>query len=228
MDLQCSLQLEMPAACQKSLVKCPLPTEDALNSFISLHLFAETMHPHKYSSCLINLGLVVTDICACVSTADLVEDDGGSLERHAMSLSSALQGLENWRTQLPSELMLSRGTEMLNFECDMALPSWRQRQVVVGTPLSQRIHADPASFHPSASCAFNDHSTRLSLPVCGAAYLQRIPPLNSDCRHRLRGLLYVRHSLWLVRGPAAALERIGDHHGSCFCLPAEFHDSPST
>jgi hypothetical protein len=131
LDLQCSLQLEMPAASQKSLIKCHFPAEDALANYLSPDHREEGLNPCKYSICLVKLAVIVTDIGACVSTADLVEDDEASLETHALNLSSALQGLEDWRVQLPSGLLLSRNTEMLDFERDLSLPPWLQRQMVL-------------------------------------------------------------------------------------------------
>ncbi|RMZ86667.1 hypothetical protein DV736_g6104, partial [Chaetothyriales sp. CBS 134916] len=142
LDLQCSLQLDMPAASQKSLVKCPFPTEDALARYVSSPNHRnEGMSACTYSTRLVNLAVIVADIGACVSTADLVDDDGSgpaALEHDALNLSSALQTLEAWRTQLPPELRLSRGasggpgnTEMLDFGRDLALPAWLQRQAVL-------------------------------------------------------------------------------------------------
>jgi hypothetical protein len=142
LDLQCSLQLDMPAAGQKSLVKCPFPAEDALARYVSSPSHREEgMNASTYSTRLVNLAVIVTDIGACVSTADLVDDDDGNspaaLEHHALNLSSALQNLEVWRDQLPSELLLSQcgngsgNTEMLDFDRDLALPAWLQRQTVL-------------------------------------------------------------------------------------------------
>lgn len=139
LDLQCSLQLDMPPASQKSLVKCPFPTEDALARYVSSPR-EDGMSVYAYSTHLVNLAVIVTDIGACVSTADLVDDDGKSpatLENHALNLSSALQNLEVWRDQLPSELLLSRcengpgNSEMLDFDRALTLPNWLQRQAVI-------------------------------------------------------------------------------------------------
>lgn len=131
LDLQCSLQLEMPAASQKSLIKCHIPSEDALVKYLCPGHHKEGVNPCRYYIFLVKLAVVVTDICECVSTADLVEDDGASLENHALSLSSALQSLEDWRAQLPPELLLSRNNEILIFERNLSLPTWLQRQMVL-------------------------------------------------------------------------------------------------
>ncbi|KZF20159.1 hypothetical protein L228DRAFT_270253 [Xylona heveae TC161] len=144
LDLQCSLQLDMPAATQKSLVKCPFPAEDALASYLSSPSHREGgITAYTYSTRLVNLAVIVADIGACVSTADLVDDDDGggnspaTLEHHALKLSSALQKLEVWRHQLPSELLLSQcgngsgNTEMLDFDRDLFQPAWLQRQTVL-------------------------------------------------------------------------------------------------
>ena len=141
LDLQCSLQLDMPAASQKSLVKCPFPAEDVLARYVSTPSHREEgVNAYTYSVRLVNLAVVVTDIGACVSTADLVDNYGNSLatlEHHALDLSSAVQNLEVWRDQLPSELLLSRhgddsgNPQMLDFDRDLALPAWLQRQKVL-------------------------------------------------------------------------------------------------
>ncbi|KAJ5715305.1 uncharacterized protein N7483_012486 [Penicillium malachiteum] len=141
LDLQCSLQLDMPTASQESLVKCPLPTEDALNRYISCpgHL-EESVSPYIYTTCLMNLALIVADIAACFLAADLDEDDTGSpaaLEQHALKLSSTLQRLEIWHDHLPSEVRLAQGgrgfvdPEVLDFVPDPSLPVWLQRQRVL-------------------------------------------------------------------------------------------------
>ncbi|KAI9705157.1 MAG: hypothetical protein M1820_005304 [Bogoriella megaspora] len=139
LDIQCSLQLDMPAASQKSLIKCPFPTEDALARFVSSpHHREEGMNAYAYSTRMANLAVIVTDINACVSTSDLVDDHGSSpaaLEQHALNLSSALQNFRVWREQLPSELRLSdddsSNTEMLDFDRDLTLPAWLLRQRVL-------------------------------------------------------------------------------------------------
>ncbi|OKL62348.1 hypothetical protein UA08_02592 [Talaromyces atroroseus] len=140
LDFQCSLQLDLPAACQKSLVKCPFPAEEALGRYVySPNHQKKGINSYTYSTCLVNFAVTMTDISACVSTADL-DDDGNSpaaLEHHALRLSSALQNLEIWRDQLPSELILSRreddsgNTDMLDVNLDLALPAWLQRQMVL-------------------------------------------------------------------------------------------------
>ncbi|KAI9682582.1 MAG: hypothetical protein M1822_006880 [Bathelium mastoideum] len=141
LDIHCSLQLEMPPASQKSLIKCPFPTEDALARFVSPSKHrAEGIDACTYSTRLARLAVIVTDIDACVSTTDLVDDHGSSpaaLEQHALNLSSALQNLELWHDQLPLELLLSQpgdgsgNTEMLDFDRDLTVPAWLLRQRVL-------------------------------------------------------------------------------------------------
>ncbi|SCU89135.1 LAFA_0E16314g1_1 [Lachancea sp. 'fantastica'] len=106
LDLCCSLQLDMPAACQKNLVKCSLPSEDALIRYHGRHNSA-----NSYTIHLANLCVIIADIGDGGSTADLVDDgdDDNSrsskhLEDHALLLSSALKKLELWRNGLPEEL----------------------------------------------------------------------------------------------------------------------------
>ena len=141
LDLQCSLQLDMPAASQKSLVKCPFPTEDGLARYVSSPSHCEErVSPYMYTTGLVNLASIVTDIAACFSTADLDEGDSNSpttFEHHALKLSSTLQNLEIWHDQLPSGLRLNQGgnvsgnAEVLDFDRDLSLPIWLRRQRVL-------------------------------------------------------------------------------------------------
>ncbi|KAL2819666.1 hypothetical protein BDW59DRAFT_151326 [Aspergillus cavernicola] len=129
LDLQCSLQLYMPAASQKSLIKCPFPTEDALACYVSsVSNHEEGISACTYSIHLVNLAVIVTDIAACVSTADLVDGDSTTptaLEHHALNLSSALESLEVWRDQIPSKLLMSQSGN------GPGRPAWMQRQTVL-------------------------------------------------------------------------------------------------
>ncbi|CEP64180.1 Zn(II)2Cys6 transcription factor LALA0_S10e04236g [Lachancea lanzarotensis] len=112
LDLCCSLQLDMPAASQKGLVKCPPPSEDALRRYV---LSTSHRDPHRdvnsYTVHLVQLCVIIADISEGGSTADIVDDNedinGPSsthLEDHALLLSSALGNLEGWRDALPAEL----------------------------------------------------------------------------------------------------------------------------
>ena len=141
LDVQCSLQLDMPAASQKSLVKCPLPTDDGLARYVSpSNTRDERLSPFVYTTCLAKLAVIVTDITACFSTADLDEDDSSNpdtLEHHALRLSSTLQALEVWHDEIPPELRLdhcgegSGNAEGLDFDRDLSLPIWLRRQRVL-------------------------------------------------------------------------------------------------
>lgn len=119
----------MPPASQKSLVKCPFPTEDALARYVSSPC-EDGVNAYAFSTYLVNLAVIVTEISTCVSTADLLDDDNSNrlaaFEHHALNL-SALQNLEVWRNQLPPELVLSRcrnssgNSEMLDFDHTLTL-----------------------------------------------------------------------------------------------------------
>ncbi|KAJ5186489.1 hypothetical protein N7449_011253 [Penicillium cf. viridicatum] len=86
----------MPPASQKSLVKCPFPTEDALARYVSSPC-EDGVNAYAFSTHLVDLTVIVTEISACVSTADLLDDDNSNrlaaFEHHALNL-SALQNLE--------------------------------------------------------------------------------------------------------------------------------------
>ena len=140
LDVQCSLQLDMPTASQRHLVKCPFPAEDALDRYVSSpSQREEIMHGYTYSTRVVNFAIAVADINACVSTADLI-DDGSSpaaLENHALNLSSALRDLEAWRDKLPTKSLLSQqengsgNVGTLDFDRVLDLPAWLQRQTVL-------------------------------------------------------------------------------------------------
>lgn len=142
LDLQCSLQLDLPPVSQKSLVTCPFPAEDALTRFLSFSSHSEKgMYAYIYSARLAKLAVIVSDISECTSTAGLADDDSissATREHHALNLSSALQKLEAWRDQIPPELLLlcqcangSANTEVLDFDRALALPDWLLRQAVL-------------------------------------------------------------------------------------------------
>ncbi|KAF2675307.1 hypothetical protein BT63DRAFT_365991 [Microthyrium microscopicum] len=141
LDIQCSLQLDMPAASQKSLIRCPFPAEDALARYVSSASHREEgVNACTYSNHLAKLAVIVSDLGACASTADLVDDGGSSpvaIEHHALDISSALGDLEVWHDQLPPELLLSRAgnasdnSESLEFGRDLTKPAWLQRQAVL-------------------------------------------------------------------------------------------------
>jgi hypothetical protein len=135
LDLQCSLQLSMPTACQKSIVKCPRPTTDSLERYLSpCARYGDNLTACNYSTVMVDLATIVTDINSCVCTADLLDDsndDLDMLESLASNLSPSLQGLEDWHDQLP-ELLASDNTvtEPHSFDIGEAtsLPVWLQRQ----------------------------------------------------------------------------------------------------
>jgi hypothetical protein len=138
LDLQCSLQLSMPAACQKSLVKCPLPTAEALERYVSPRArYRDDLTACTYSTVVVNLAVVVTDISACVSTADLLDDssdDPAVLEHLASRLTRCLQTLVNWHVQLPAPLMLDwsfESSDSFDLTEDTTLPIWLQRQRII-------------------------------------------------------------------------------------------------
>jgi hypothetical protein len=138
LDLQCSLQLSMPAACQKSLVKYPLPTTDALEHYLSPRTrYGDNPTACDYSVVMVDLAMIVTDIGACVSTADILDDssnDPGVLEHLASKLAPPLQSLDDWRGHSPVPLLL--GDAFGNLDCfdlgaDLFLPVWLQRQRIL-------------------------------------------------------------------------------------------------
>jgi hypothetical protein len=100
LDLQCSLQLSMPTACQKSIVECPRPTTDSLERYLSPHArYGDNLTACSYSTVMVDLATIVTHINSCVCTADLLDDsndDPNVLESLASNLSPSLQGLEDW------------------------------------------------------------------------------------------------------------------------------------
>jgi hypothetical protein len=144
LDLQCSSQLSMPAACQTSLVKCPLPTTDILLRYLCPRAcYGDDITACTYSTVLVDLAMIVTDIGACVSTADLLDDssnDPAVLEHLASKLAPTLQSLENWHDHLPIPLILSNAfgdPESFHLDEQHFLPIWIQRQRIL---LELRYH----------------------------------------------------------------------------------------
>ena len=138
LDLQCSLQLSMPAACQKSLVKCPLPSSNALAHYLSPRDRNEDdLTTCAYSTILVDLAIIVTDIGARVSTADLLDDssdDSAVLEHLASELAPSLHDLENWRDRLPAPLVpshTSKDARFFDLGGETSLPLWLQRQRIL-------------------------------------------------------------------------------------------------
>jgi hypothetical protein len=138
LDLQCSLQLSMPAACQKSLVKCPSPIRDALER----HLFPRARYGDDLTACdysivMIDLAMIITDIGACVSTADILDDssnDPAVLEQLASKLAPPLRSLEDWHGHIPVPLLLDNtfwDSDSFNMNVNMFLPVWLQRQRIL-------------------------------------------------------------------------------------------------
>ncbi|SCU93152.1 LAMI_0E13410g1_1 [Lachancea mirantina] len=141
LDLTCSLQLDMPTASQKGLIKCPLTTQDALTRYLSSPTPNDkTEETHTYSILFVNLATIVADISACVSTTDLVDGDCSSrtaLEEHALSLSSAFDKLEIWHNGLPFKPSINRSDgditepELRDIRGFLALPTSLARKAVL-------------------------------------------------------------------------------------------------
>lgn len=107
MDLNCSLQLAVPANIQKSAAKCPLPFESALACFLSPSDHPGELNPHIFSTHSSKLAIILADICAIAASVgadDTVGQASTILEQHALKLTSALNEIEMWRNRLPSEL----------------------------------------------------------------------------------------------------------------------------
>jgi hypothetical protein len=128
----------MPAACQTSLVKCPFPTTDALERYLSPRArYGDDLTACDYSIVMINLAMIVTDIGAYVSTADILDDssnDPAVLEHLASKLAPHLRSLEDWHGRIPVPLMLGNAFEdsgSFDMDGNMFLPVWLQRQKIL-------------------------------------------------------------------------------------------------
>ncbi|KAJ5288182.1 hypothetical protein N7478_003868 [Penicillium angulare] len=141
LDIQCSLQLGVPAAIQESLVKCPLPADDSLaHQSIAPGDRDGCINGYIYSTSVAKLAAILSDISsASISTSDLVNEDNSSaaLEYHAATLKCALKDIGLWRHQLPPGILPRKygnnpeNTELLDFDRVMALPTSLQRQTVL-------------------------------------------------------------------------------------------------
>jgi hypothetical protein len=102
----------MPAACQKSLVKCPLPSSNALAHYLSPRArHTDDLNTATYSTILVDLAIIMTNISTRISTTDLLDDSSDDpvvLEHLASELTPSLHDLENWRDRLPVPLALSQ------------------------------------------------------------------------------------------------------------------------
>lgn len=137
LDIQCSLQLGSPAACQPSLVKCPHPSEEALYRYFGASPEpASNNHSHSaYSIFVMRLSVVVADISTCVSNDDLDEaSELAEIEEISSVLVIALVSLEAWRDRLPAELCIGEhGTdeEQMHPDHGKPRPKWLQRQAIL-------------------------------------------------------------------------------------------------
>jgi hypothetical protein len=137
LDIQCSLQLGSPAACQPSLVKCPHPSEEALYPYLGASPDpASNNHSHSaYSIFVMRLSVVMADISTCVSNDDLDEaSDLAVIEEISSVLVIALVSLEAWRNRLPAELCISEhgiDEEQMHPDHGGPRPKWLQRQAIL-------------------------------------------------------------------------------------------------
>ena len=137
LDLICSLQLNMPAACQKSIITCPRPRRCSLARYVSPANQHDKTGTYTFSTYPAGLAVVVTDFCAAVSTADLSDDHSADqvvIRRRANDLSSALLTLESWMLHLPTEYTINYQTEGFPMQVmikQQMLPIWQQQQAVV-------------------------------------------------------------------------------------------------
>lgn len=119
LDVQCSLQLDMPNAIQKDLLN-PTLLSDA-------RLFCHRLSNEKEKGCpaslfsghIGSLAIILTEIRTLVPLAeleDLVVDAGDPsiIEQHAANLDFAMQELGKWRTSLPSSLQPLLESEDVN------------------------------------------------------------------------------------------------------------------
>ena len=137
LDIQCSSQLDMPTAIQKSVVRCPAPTEEALIHYLS---FPNDQDRHissaLYSMHLKDLAVIMADFRSHISSMDFTgrdDNDSNDVSDHALDLGSTFHRLRLWHERIPAGLRLCRrgdgrvDEEPLEIERDLVLPVWLQR-----------------------------------------------------------------------------------------------------
>lgn len=140
LDIQYSSQRDMPTAIQKSIVRCPAPTEEALIHYLS---FPNDQDQHissaLYSMHLKDLAVIMADFRSHISSMDFTgrdDNDSNDVSDHALDLGSTFHGLRLWHERIPAELRLCRrgdgrvDEEPLEIERDLVLPVWLQRHKI--------------------------------------------------------------------------------------------------
>ena len=96
LDIRCSLQLRKPVAVQASVITCALPGDDGPGPAYLTHVA--------------KLAIAVANVDRLTSTFDMWAEASNIavLEHRASTLSSALAQLEQWRMELPSDLLSAR------------------------------------------------------------------------------------------------------------------------
>lgn len=139
LDIQCSLQLDMPTAIQNSIVRCPAPTEEALIRYLPLPSDqGQHISSALYSMHLKDLAVIMADFRSHISSMDFTErddNDSNDIANHALNLTYTFQNFGLWRERLPAGLRLCRGEgqvdeEPFEFERDLVLPASLQRQKI--------------------------------------------------------------------------------------------------
>jgi hypothetical protein len=109
LDIQCSLQLGSPVACQPSLIKCPQPSMEALYRYSGVTAPLKDHTSSAYCISMTRLAIVMAEISTYVSNDDLDEAiDLAVVEEFSNTLVITLVGLEAWRDRLPAELRISQ------------------------------------------------------------------------------------------------------------------------
>lgn len=137
LDIQCSSQLEMPTAIQKSIVRCPAPTEEALIHYLSSPGDQDQhISSALYSIHLKDLAIIMADFRSHMDFTGCDDNDSNDVVDKALNLRSIFQKLGLWRERIPVGLRLCRlgegrvDEELLAFQRDLVLPAWLQRQKI--------------------------------------------------------------------------------------------------
>ena len=98
LDIRCSLQLRKPVAVQPSVITCALPG-DTFSGIDSGYF----IHAVKLAIALSNIDRIISTYDMCAEASNIA-----ALEHRAALLASSLEHLEQWRLELPPDLLSAR------------------------------------------------------------------------------------------------------------------------
>lgn len=143
LDIKCSQQLGKPVAVQFSVITCALPSDDELATLPgNTKVCWNNLNVSAYFVHAVKLAASLAEINRLISMSKLYEDAGNiiDLEQRASLLASSLGCLEEWRNELPDELLNPRKNtgyiESMSVAespivLELGAPNWLHRQRIL-------------------------------------------------------------------------------------------------